>query len=264
MHPIKIESVSQLLEHIDLVPSDEPEYIYRGESQAYTKPCTPSLFRNFRPTDGIEFDGGVNQEYLRVKRWREEVELLEGTYLQCRTNLEMMILARHYGLHTRLLDWSSNPLVSLWFSSNDTPDYNGHIYAHQNTSLSTEFPSEIIETEQPSDRLIALEKNPFCRKLPESTSHNTPALHPFRKVHFFRPRSLPSTRVLSQSGFISIHPNPDSSNEYCPFLKFEIPANRKKNIICELAVLGINERSLGLCTRDGIAKRLNDSRYPWV
>lgn len=264
MYPIRIESIGNLLQCIDLTPSDEPEYIFRGESKAYPNPCTPSLLRNFNPTTGVEFDGGVNQEYLRVKQWMEEVELSEGSYLQFRSDLELMILARHYGVLTRLLDWSSNPLVSLWFSANDEPDSNGYIYAQQKTSISIESTTEAIETEQPSDRQLALKLNPFSRKLPKSEMYDRPELCPFQEVHFFRPRGLPSTRVLSQSGFISIHPNPDSSNVYNPFPMFEIPAGKKKNIICELAVLGVSERSLGLCTRDGIANRLNNSVFPWV
>jgi len=263
MGSIKIQSVRDLLENIDLVPDEEPAYVFRGESQEYEKPCTPSLFRDYSAANSVEFDGGVNQEYLRVKKWQEEVELSEGGYLPCRTDLEVMIYARHYGVLTSLLDWSSNPLASLWFAAADSRESDGCIFTHQIMLLSVDSLRVSLRSDEESDRFNALGLNPFCRKMPASNSQNTPELSPFTETHFYRPRSLPSTRVLSQSGLISIHPNPDPSNVYQANKRFVVPSADKKSIVRELAVLGISERALGLSTRDDIGKRLNTSRYPW-
>jgi len=263
MYPKKIDSVKDLFNRIDLVPDDEPEYVYRGESKAYDKPCSPLLFRCLDKGNGLEFDGGVDQELMRVRRWKEETELSEGAHLPCKTDLEAMILARHYGVRVRLLDWSSNPLVSFWFAANSNSEEDGCIYSWQNTLVSLDFTKEMVEGNKLSDRRNALELNPSCLKLPQSDTYNRPALEPFFKTHFFRPRSLPNSRVLSQCGLISIHPNPNDDDNFFPFRKFVIPAESKSNFLRELAVLGINERSLGLSTRDGIAKRLNKSQFPW-
>ncbi|MDG4812640.1 FRG domain-containing protein [Hydrogenovibrio sp. 3SP14C1] len=47
------------------------------------------------------------------------------------TDWEWLFLAQHYGLPTRLLDWSTNPLVALYFAIEQYDDKDGLIYYTQ-------------------------------------------------------------------------------------------------------------------------------------
>lgn len=112
-----------VLKHKELIKNidEEPEEIlpikntyYRGQAnKEWEIKC--SLFRNSL----IEKEEQLIQEVLN----RRPLD-----FINCKNNLEKLVLMQHYGIPTRLLDITINPLVALYFSCEGEEEEDGAVY----------------------------------------------------------------------------------------------------------------------------------------
>lgn len=86
---------------------------YRGQSCSEW-PIIASVFRDFFRNDISEYTI-LRNAYLR----------LYNVLSECKTDLDKLILLQHYGLRTRLIDVTFNPLIALFFACSDTDKSNG-------------------------------------------------------------------------------------------------------------------------------------------
>jgi hypothetical protein len=158
---------------------------------------------------------------------------------------DVLALARHHGLATRLLDWSTNPLVALWFA--------------------VRGPAE--KKEPGAVFMFAPEKDDF---LPEEDRDSSP--YDVNQTLFFQPTNL-NPRIVAQSGWHSVtawnERDEFSALDHVPQYKdrikrVHIPAECFPLIRARLDRLAVNEAALfpgleGLCTHlNWLQTRLSD------
>jgi hypothetical protein len=187
-----------------------------------------------------DYNHELEREMLRDFR-ANAAEFLEHKE---RSDIDWLFLAQHYGLPTRLLDWSENPLVALYFACQG---YKGHIdgcvwalnpWELNKTNLGA-------QTVPPTDAAIITK---YLVNISDAAiPRNVTAEHPiaFRPFHRFR-------RSNAQSGMFTIHGTRMQGIEKSNFFRNKdacliraiIPANRKFHIIKDLYNIGIHHGSL--------------------
>lgn len=129
----EIRSVEAFLQFVQEAMPDVARFIYRGQPATYRTPedhefeslLLPSLFRQNLLAPALscfkELEKRLMQQFKRESR----------PYLKAipDSEIQWMALAQHHGLPTRLLDWTFNPLVALFFAVDDSNhSYDAHVY----------------------------------------------------------------------------------------------------------------------------------------
>lgn len=104
---IQISTVLSFITQIQKNSYDpDSTYFYRGHSD-YDYQLKPSIYRN---------DGHVESEHVM---FNELVTHNPSEFSNCKYTLDYLVKMQHYGLPTRLLDITTNPLISLFFACED-------------------------------------------------------------------------------------------------------------------------------------------------
>ena len=215
--------IQNVIEYLQVISAQDDAVYFRGVSRKYFE-LIPSIGRDFKKNVDLT---GIEKIYL--EKFKEET--ISFNDFSLKNNWDYLIIAQHYGLQTRLLDWTANPLVALYFASEKDYDHDGAVYRLGNL-----------------ERLIPAESHdPF--NLLKNYVIKAPHLSP---------------RVAAQSACFTISKNPqmsfELSDEYqgtsSHFHKIIIPHNKKIGILRELNKYGIHAATLfpGL---DGVGKKLN-------
>lgn len=230
MKSVEITAIDQFIrEIIDLKKHVFDFLIFRG--QHVNAPLVPSIARYYNSRDITDIE---KKMLLDLKR-RGKL-LLPNTMSE---EWELLILAQHYGLKTRLLDWSSNPLVALYFAIKDIDD-------SENSSFVYAFMGN-------NDQVIDRDQGPLMEDM----------VSPFKiqDLKVLRP-SLNNERIIAQSGWFTVHPYSEEKNGFIPMqtdedvkfnvIEFSIVPGIKGKLMDHLNMLGFNAQTLfpelsGLC-----------------
>jgi hypothetical protein len=223
----EVKSVEEYLNVIKRYKEDstDDDFLFRGQSDDH--PLIPKISRLKPKGDLLETERLLLQEFKRTNPL-----LIEG--LKAYDDWDFLTLGQHYGLPTRLLDWSNNALTALWFATDKV------LIGHN-------FSKAVVWVLMPdlNDYNLSIEE-----------------VHPFdiKETKVFRPRII-KQRINNQSGVFSIQPTDEIENkcqldQVHPFsnklIKIRVPSDSLTDIRTDLNVLGVNAFTIfpeleGLC-----------------
>ena len=252
--PLKIESMDEFVPLVRKLCGSESfgcSWIFRGQSRRREEwPLIPKAGRAgfFDPNnpqqqkwDYLERYGYRTPHDMAVfSEWKRRGAISVSD--MPKDDWECLALAQHHGLATRLLDWTRNPLVALFFAAWEIPEDHGAVYAIPSGSLVT------TESFPQISMVMTFEPRPFHRRIEAQqalfTYHPNPC-EPIEPSHNFQTM------------------NPVHNEFGTNVIEINLPSYQKYPVLKDLAAFGVTRSSL-FPDLDGLATELNHARRRYI
>ena len=217
-----VETFSEYIQEIENMDDGAELMLYRG--QVTKGNLLPSICRDKPEVDTTQEEKEMLSELRRMGN-----SLVTDPSI---SDWDLLVVAQHFGMKTRLLDWTSNPLAALWFACNDWKGGDTHVYI------------------LPADEFLSKsKKGPFD----------------IGGTRVIRP-SLNNPRIISQHGWFTAHKYSNKTNKFVALEKnkeikkavkeIKIPSRNRSDMLKSLDRHGVSSRTL-FPDLEGLCKYLN-------
>ena len=203
MQEIESKIINNLESFLELIYDYPETFFYRGQASIDFKliPSIGRIAKEGREEALLNFERKIFEEFKR--------KYAMFTDVRPKNDMEFLFLAQHYGLPTRLLDWTYNPLIALYFACCSHPENNGAVF----------------------------QSFPFSNKVFNPDKHD---VFTFEDYTILLP-NITDVRYKNQNGLFILYPKPWSDDFDQISVKYIIPAKAKSNIINKLIKIGFSQ-----------------------
>ncbi len=242
-----INSIKDLIDFVNKVNEDiKGQWWWRGQEETDWN-LKPKVFRN---------DQFKLNEATRLLRFKKKAGVRHSLVPKQEEDIDWLFLMQHYGLPTRLLDWTESPLIACFFAvknpkKTEEVKEDGELIAIHTYTLNqnTIGINKLLMPEDPNS--MELINSAYSGDFDD------------KRIIAIRPYEVDIRLMVQISGF-TLHGSDSSlesiNNSNSFVRRIRIPANKKSEIREELKLLGIRE-SVIFPDLDHLAKEIRDTIF---
>ncbi|MGA3078452.1 MAG: FRG domain-containing protein [Bryobacteraceae bacterium] len=213
---------------------------YRGVAEHYPHQAPGVYRRSFSErAKHLVVSGGLENKRLYLERYMiSQFRTAGAPFLEGYSTTQVYFAAQHYGMPTRLLDWSTNPLAALFFACNEAPSEDGFVYAMDAGKIIPD--TARARKGQRLYQTVMTMRNKYVEEAIGLSFWDEPAspMNPF--VLPVRPDAAPG-RIAQQSSCFTLHMHEAASASNPTMITIKVAASSKGTILKELHRANINQ-----------------------